>query len=65
MQAITKANRHQIAALLAAELAGFVLAGIRCSAVPAGAAVVAGLVLLAGIAVPAGRFAAAVATECH
>ena len=52
----TKASRHRIAALVAAELAGFALAGIRYSAEPVAvvvvaAAVAAGLVVAGFLAV--------------
>ena len=51
-----------IAEPVAAELAGFSLAGIRCFVVPAGAAAVD---VADGLVVLAGRLAAVVAAECH
>ena len=66
MQVFTTANRHRIEVLVvAAALADCEPAGIRCSAVPAGAEDVAGLVELVGVVGPAVRLAAAVEAECH
>lgn len=52
-----------IAEPVAAELAGFSLAGIRYSAEPV--AVVDAAAVAAGLVVFAGRLAAVVAAECH
>ena len=61
---VTKASRHRIAALVAAELAGFALAGIRYSAEPVAVSVAAAAV--AGVLVVlAGLLAAAAEAECH
>ena len=58
---VTKAGRHRIAALVAAELAGFAPAGIHYSVEPVVAAAAAAAVLV----VLAGLLAAVVEAECH
>ena len=62
----TKVNHRRIAEHLAAELAGFALAGIRYSAEPVAAADAAAAAAVAAVLVViAVRLAAVVEAECH